>query len=312
MFTSSEFYRAAADECQTMAKWLGELAQKRGVEGFGRNSQIYDLYKRRESEFRRGGELAALGDYEPVWKVARLLGGDTRGILDQPLHAWMTEEEANEFEILRMGRLQAYWETIELSLNNAMYGASSFFNPDPDFSDRRQDDDGFPGGGIVERYSSYINYYEEPFFWKLKEPISDCTIDKSVACETGDEVPWTGVWYPITGLEGYSLAFAVKGRRMQPAYRIVKSKEQLKAEGILMPTAKTIAVATVWHPVVESLPSPAGNDELWAKAGQQCPKEGIWQPTDPGAAPRYYRVGESMINLGSAYGFTVWRWMADR
>jgi hypothetical protein len=33
---------------------------------------------------------------------------------------------------------------------------------------------------------------------------------------------------------------------------------------------------------------------------------------EPGAAQRHYAANETMVNLGSAYGITVWRWVADR
>jgi hypothetical protein len=75
---------------------------------------------------------------------------------------------------------------------------------------------------------------------------------------------------------------------------------------------KTIAVATAWHPVVPSGRQAVTHEELRAKAGEPCPKAGMWQPMDPGASQRAYAAGETMANLGSAYGITVWRWTADR
>ncbi len=33
---------------------------------------------------------------------------------------------------------------------------------------------------------------------------------------------------------------------------------------------------------------------------------------DEHVAPRAYEAGERMINLGSTYGLTVWRWTAER
>jgi hypothetical protein len=133
-----------------------------------------------------------------------------------------------------------------------------------------------------------------------------------MACLTGEEVPWTGVWYPNTGLEKHSLTFAIMGKRMQATYRVIKTTDELKAEGILFPASETVAVATTWHLVIPSSRPAETHEELWAKAGEACPKAGIWQPTDPGAAQRRYEVGEKMAQLKSAHGLTVWRWVADR
>lgn len=99
---------------------------------------------------------------------------------------------------------------------------------------------------------------------------------------------------------------------MQPVYRVIKTSAEVQAEGMLCPIPETVAVATTWHPVVPRSPDPSQQVELWAKAGETCPKAGIWRSTDPGATPRSYEAGETMAHAGSAYGLTVWRWEADR
>jgi len=135
-------------------------------------------------------------------------------------------------------------------------------------------------------------------------------IDKSIACQTGNEVPWTGVWYPSTGLDNQSLTFAVKGLRMQPAFRIVKTAEEMEAEG-QWPHPQTMALVTTWHPVVPLVRKDEPERELRAQGGEPCPRTGIWQQVDASATQRRYAAGETMANLGSAYGYTVWRWISD-
>lgn len=309
-FTSAEFFEAAARECDETMRWFGTLAISRQVVNFGRNNQIFDTFKALARDFRRGAEFARLEEYRLIWDTARCVRGDIRGMLDQPLQSWMTTTEYQEFNDIRLGRLKAYAGRINSALNNAMVGAESFFDLDPDWRDRRNDDDGFPGSEIIEWYNEYLDRFQEPFFWKLPDPRPTYVVETSITCTTGDEVPWTGVWYPSTGLEQHSLTFAIKGQRMQAAYRVVKTTEELEAEGVLFATPQTVAVATEWHPVK---PSPAVVEaELWAKQGEPCPKAGIWQPTDPGAARRTYAAGEMMASLNSAFGLTVWRWIADR
>ncbi|WP_409030532.1 PoNe immunity protein domain-containing protein [Janthinobacterium sp. CG_23.3] len=49
--------------------------------------------------------------------------------------------------------------------------------------------------------------------------------------------------------------------------------------------------------------------ELRATAGQPCPKTGRWEVLDIPPQVKSYQQGELMLNLGSAYGLTVWRYM---
>ena len=311
LFTSTEFFEAAAFECDETMKWFGTLAISRRVANFGRNNQIFDKFKTLARDFRRGAELAKLGDYQLVWRTARSVRGDVRGMMEQPLHSWMTAAEYEEFDGVRISRLMTYASQIERALNNAMIGAESFFNPDPDYKMRNYDS-GFPGDKIVKVYKSTVDWYKDQLSWKLPDPLPEYISDRSIVCRTGDEVPWTGVWYPSTGLEKHSLTFAIKGLRMQPVYLVVKTTEELKTEACMFPPPETIALETIWHPLIPSGRFVETDTELRAKAGEPCPKAGIWESMDTGAMrQRSYEAGEMMGNLGSAYGITVWRWMAD-
>lgn len=224
----------------------------------------------------------------------------------------MTETEYQEFDTVRITRLMTYARQITRALNNAMVGADSFFELDADCPERRDDDDGFPGDRIVEVYNSSAGLFRTTELWNLPDPLPQYAIDKSITCQTGDEVPWKGVWYPGNGLEKQSLTFAIKGLRMQPVYRVIKSTEELRNEDYMFPPPETVAVATTWHPASPSSGQAAATTDLWAKEGESCPKAGIWQPTDPGAAQRTYDEGKTMASLGPVYGLTVWRWIADR
>jgi len=310
-FTSNEFYESAARECDGIVEWFGSLAVSRHAAGFGRNGQIYDLFKKRANDFRTGAELARLGDYKLVWSMAGSIRGDMRGIMEQPLHSWMTEKEYYEFENVRVSRLMAYARNIESSLANAMVTDDAFFNPTSEYSGRNNDDDGYPGDSIVEVYEDYVVSDMTSSNVKINEPISDYVIDRSLGCRTGNEVPWTGVWYPDTGLENHSLTFAIKGLRMQPAFRVVKTTDELSAEGHPAFLPETVALATTWHPVVPRARQEESQHELRAKAGQPCPKAGVWQQVDADSVQRRYQAGEMMANLGSAYGLTVWCWVSD-
>ena len=64
LFTSQGFLEAAARECEDTMEWFGTLAISRGVPGFGRNNEIFNKFKAFARDFRRGTELAKLGDYK--------------------------------------------------------------------------------------------------------------------------------------------------------------------------------------------------------------------------------------------------------
>lgn len=311
LFSSPEFFEDAARECDAALEWFGTLAVARNVANFGRNNQIFDKIKAIARDFRRGAELATLGDYKLAWDTAVCFGGNVRGMLEQPLHSWMTDAEYDEFFDAKIDRIAAYAGQIQAALQNGLAGAQSFFHPDPDHLDRRDDDDGFPGGMIAEVYEQSMDWYKEPLFRALPDPLPAYAIDRSTECRTGEEVPSTGVWYPSAGLENRSLTFAIKGMRMQPAYRIIKTKEERSAEGGFFTTPETVAELAVWHPLIASGYEEV-NKDLWAKAGEPCPKTGVWQAADVNALVRRFETGELMLNLGSAYGLTVWRWLRER
>jgi hypothetical protein len=312
LFSSIAFYEATANECDDIVAWFGTLAVSRGVSNFGRNNQIFDTFRELAREFRRGAELARLSEYKLILDTARCVRGDIRGMMEQPLHSWMSEAEYQEFSNIKISRLLSSASNIAHALNNAIAGAAAFFEPDPDWPEGSDEDGGFPGDEIVKWYKSELSWYGGKLRCDLPDPLPEYVIDKSVACKTGDEVPWTGVWYPATGLERHSLTFAIKGLRMQPVYRVVKTSEELSTEDWESPPAQTVAVATTWHPLIPSERPAVDNEGLRAKAGEPCPKSGIWQPMEPGAAQRYYAAGETMVDFKSAYGITVWRWVADR
>jgi hypothetical protein len=311
LFTSTEFFESAAHECDRTAEWFGAIAVSRRVANIGRNNQIFETFKRLERDFRRGADLARLGDFQLIWSTARCVRGDVRGMMEQPLHSWLNEVQYEEFEA-KISSVMNYAGRIDSALNNAMIGAESFLNPNLNYPERSNDDDGYPGDDIVDWYKDWVGHSKTPLACLVPDPLPEYVIDRSITCQTGDEVPWTGVWYPSTGLERHSLTFAIQGLRMQPVYRVVKTSEELRTDSYMFPPPETLAVATTWHPVIPFTPQVDANKELWAKAGQPCPKAGVWQPTDPGAAQRIYKEGEPMADLGSPYGISVWRWVAER
>lgn len=313
MFTSPDFFKATANASGETMAWFGDLALSKQVANFGRNNQIFDRFKKWAHDFEHGAELAKLGDYRPVWNTARSVPGDVRGMMEQPMNSWMSSFEYQEFQDRGVNRILTYAGIIESALNNAIYSADSFLHPDAEYPERSNDDDGFPGDDIIKWYKAYTQVHRAVKFVDLPKLLPDYAIDHSTSCLTGEEVPWTGVWYPCTGLDDHSLTFAIKGRRMPAVYRVTKSVKEIQAKDPgFFGAPETIAVATLWHPIRELNSSTKEEKALWAKAGELCPTTGRWQPTDPGATERNFVAGETMQQLDSPHGLTVWLWRSDR
>jgi hypothetical protein len=259
LFSSPEFYEKAAEDAESTMKWFESLASARQVSNFGRNNQIYETFKRLASNYRHGAALSTLGDYRLIFDTAGSVGGSARGIMEQPLNSWMTEKEFQEFDHGRLSRAMEYSNIITSTLHNAIWGAISYFSENIKYPERRNDDDGLPGDDILGWYESYMKCNENPVFARLPDPLRNYIIDESISCHTGDEVPSTGVWYPDTGLEHHSLTFAIKGMRMQPVYKVIKTTEELRTELQMFPLPQTVAIATTWYPLRVAPPSTAPN-----------------------------------------------------
>jgi hypothetical protein len=252
LFTSKEFFEAAAQECEAVIDWQIYLATSQHGLKCSPNKEVVEKFRKRAHEFRRGAELARLDDYQFVWDTAGWIGSDIRAMIERSPNGWTELAQSPEFNGGTISRLSAFAGRIESALNNALAGAESFFDPDPECPERSNDDDGYPGDDIVGWYDDYVGRYKEPPICTLPDSLPEYMVDMTIACLTGDIVPWTGVWYPSTGLERHSLTFAIKGLRMQPAYRVVKTTEELSADENMFPYPETVAVATTWHPVIPS------------------------------------------------------------
>lgn len=249
LFTSPRFFEAAARECERIVELYGARTLPNDVE-LAPDREMVAKFVRRAGDFRRGAELARCNDYHFVYKVAGSIHGDIRGIIEQV--GWMNLDRFTAFSGGRFERVGMLADRIESVLYNALVGAECFYHPDPECPERSDDDDGYPGGSIVGWCTAYLKQLDTFAICTVPDPLPAYVVDISTACRTGDRVPSTGVWYPSTGLDGYSLTYAIKGFRMQPAFRITKTEDELRAEGIWS-GPETVAVATTWYPVISSV-----------------------------------------------------------
>lgn len=61
-----------------------------------------------------------------------------------------------------------------------------------------------------------------------------------------------------------------------------------------------------WRDEVETT-----SNALRVTAGRPVPRDGLWQSVDSAARQQRARSGESLPNLDSGYGLTVWQWVGD-
>ena len=116
------------------------------------------------------------------------------------------------------------------------------------------------------------------------------------------------MWYPETGLDRYSLAFAIKGQPMQPAYHVDRTEEDARQEAIAQGLDLTVdeyddvevtrAVPTTWHPLIPSARSaqaPSSNlGRLRGLRNEIVPKTGWWHSLarPNGQALHYFEAGQ--------------------
>ena len=89
LFTSPEFFELAAEDAEATMKWFENLAVSLQVVNFGRNNQIYEMFKKLGSNYRRGAALARLGDYQLAFETADSVRSvyDSRGDSDLAVQA---------------------------------------------------------------------------------------------------------------------------------------------------------------------------------------------------------------------------------
>ncbi|MGM9487334.1 hypothetical protein [Ideonella sp. YS5] len=192
-----------------------------------------------------------------------------------------------------------------------MYRDDGYKDGTSDWHDDMPEDMGIPSNGILV-------YYEEPLYGCVGRPshIPEYTPDTKVVCKTGEIVPWTGVWVPVSGMGTAALAFARQGIQiMQPAYELAREfaeDEYLEA---------TKLVDTSWHPVKPTgrmIPLPpvdaasASSGSGRCRAGDPCPREGYWFTPAKAGSRRHFQQGATMPEFKSDYGLTIWQWDDDQ
>lgn len=315
-FTSPEFYEMGAQECEEMRDSFGGVAVTNGKTTYKRNGQIYDAFDTAARNFRRGIDFVRHEEYNVIYDAAQAVASDIRGMTQwSSPDAWMAPNEGKEFH-RRTGRILVFQELIDKSLFNGLKKGLEYIDEDDLNSDS---DDGFCDSSIISDFKYYNTEYN--LNAEIPSPVPHFEIDQSISIKTTEVCPWTGVWYPETGLERHSLVFAIKGYPMPPTFCCDKTMEELAAESAngdaFSSDIETTAVETTWHPVKLATENSKNvttlTEKLRCEANQPCPKTGYWSTPAKLGSRRPFNQGETMPDFpNSTYGVTIWMWDSNQ
>ena len=331
--TSIEHFERCAQACQDFVELFDQLMTKHEVHGRGNLDYWVKTYYGHAKDIRRLIELVKLGDYLPMSDELNDADTSYKGIIEQIL-SWMTTEEEEKWDAA-FARLSSLCGISHEAMRNNEWKGLNWANQEENkdeenFQEMLDRDDGHVGD-----YEWYVIESQDEGLLPKPDPYPQYFVDKSRSCRAGETCPWTGVWVPeqalSEGLEHFNLAFAVAGRPMQPAYRIVawvkdetfSDPEYLASVGeesdddpIFYPETK--AEDALWYPVVqveaESQPA-ASSSRLRGLPSEIVPQTGWWHtPALKGAQGlRYFEQGQRFPETRTTdYGGVIWGYDPDQ
>ncbi len=306
--TSIPYYEQCAWLCEDFADFFNRLVTEHSARGTPRVDYWVSRYLNHAENIRRGIEFVKVaGDYMPMYGFLNAPQSDWRGLIENAFGYAIREEWQPKFDPLSL----ACGLGVETLLNNEWNGLSwaNRNKPGEDLTllDR---DDGPKGdlarlveigveGGVLVRPAEYPRY----------------AINRSVTGKPGQRCPRSGVWVPEQGIEGFSLAFCIEGRPMQPAYRILGEEPDF----LDIYHKVTRAEDTTWFFVekADAVTEDAGASQGApargrCEAGRPCPQEGYWFTPAQASSRRRFKSGEVMPETGGEYGATIWQWDSNQ
>ena len=152
-------------------------------------------------------------------------------------------------------------------------------------------------GNLTARYHPVRGPLNPPSHWPTYR------LNTSVKVATGQAVPTTGCYLPE--IDDSCAAFMIEGE--EAAEASVGFDPGTMQYVSLEPTTWTL-VERVSDTGVPSTPSLTDAVRLRCAANHPCPKEGWWFTPAKADSRRHFKQGETMPDLGSAWGSTIWQW----
>lgn len=311
--TSPEWFEQAAQACETFAHVFNGILTSHGAHGHGRFDYWAQKYLDYAQRIRRCAELVQTGDdYMPMLQVMSAAPSDYRGIIEQPL-GWMSEADDNAWKSA-FERMSMLCGLCKQALENIRWGGDKWLDrgQPSEHPETRDRDDGHVGD-LTETFG----LFQASGVLPTPEAYPIYTIDHTLTCKPGERCPRSGVWVPAQGLDNYSLAFAMAGRAMQPAFEIVAVGEHVVSEEFDIRTYSPVTKArdTTWYavfPLEQVAPDPDQRIRRNVPADQPCPETGYWfTPAKPDSR-RKFQQGDIFPNHATAYGATLWQWSPDQ
>ncbi|CAM3493483.1 hypothetical protein [Cupriavidus taiwanensis] len=321
--TSPSYYESCAQLSVEFAELYNRFITDHGRHGAGRLDYWVSRYFAHADNIRRGIKLIQVGDdYMPMADILDAAASDYRGLVEQPLE-WMTEEQRERWNE-SFNRLSGACTIGATTLRNNEWSGRNWLERDLhrheyELVDR---DNGHTGD-----LKDYIQSLTQRGLLAPPTTYPHHPVKTNVRAKAGEPCPQTGVWVPAQWLHGakdFSLAFCVRGRLMQPAFQLHWGKPydiwaefplpDEDPEDRLITPLKTTAVDTVWHFVARPAVQPAAAEapHLRCQSSQSCPKSGYWMTPAKANSRRYFHQGDTMPEVVSDYGTTIWQWDTDQ
>lgn len=257
------------------------------------------------SQFDNALAILKEGEFEPMQQWTSRMKTIPRGFQEGNMN-WMSD--AGRF-------MDLLNDTFSICDRFLMSIAMSEMYSDQSYKDRSSDWCYEVPRDMAYESDDIARYSEPHIFPTLPDQIPEYAPDTSISCQTGDIVPWTGVWVPSRGMGTAALAFARKNLQiMQPAYEIASRDEDGYATFKLVdcvwhpvkPTGRVIE-----HPVLTQLKHDQSTAHGRCESGERCPREGYWFTPAAQDSRRLFKLGEVMPSFGGDYGQTIWQWAGE-
>lgn len=218
--TSIAYFDQCARLCESFADLYNRFLTGHALHGQARLDYWVSRYLTHAHNIRRGiAFIKSHGDYMPMIDFLNAPWTDYRGLVEQPL-GWMSDEQRQQWDE-SFGQLSYACGSGHTTLNNNKTKGVHWLNRASIGKDRIYlDRDDSHAGDMADaiRFAKELRIASPPSTYPPH------TIRADLSVVPGKPCPRTGVWVPVQWLQNandFSLAFAIQGRPMQPAYRIL-------------------------------------------------------------------------------------------
>lgn len=155
----------------------------------------------------------------------------------------------------------------------------------------------------------------------IKEPLNppatwpSYRLNPNIRIRSGERTPQTGIYLPDAD-HGFPTLLVKSDDPLdgEANKALVVIDPSVSEDREYRPVLWTLVERVADESDIASTPTLAAsaqvnNGILRAKAGEPCPRAGVWKSIDAKGISRTYKDGEPMADLSSSYGLTIWQWI---